>query len=150
MTQSSFDVFTLWKEIYNKTESVWQETIQETLEKKSFAESLGQIQSQYVQYQELVNKMTESYLKQANIPTRDEIANVASLIINVDSKIDQLEDEHDLQREKIQKEIDSLKKSVSSLEKKLDKVIDLLTKTLELAEESKASVAATANKTVSK
>lgn len=150
MTQSTFDVFSLWKEIYNKTESAWHDAIQETLEKKSFAESLGQIQSQYVQFQELVNKMTESYLKQANIPTRDEIANVASLIINVDSKIDQLEDEYDLQREKIQKEIDSLKKSVSSLEKKLDKVIDLLTKTLELAEESKASVAATANKTVSK
>lgn len=108
MSQSSFDVFALWKEIYNRTESVWQDAIQETLEKKSFAESLGQIQSQYVQYQELVNKMTESYLKQANIPTRDEIANVASLIVNVDSKIDQLEDEFDEERERIFKE-DALK-----------------------------------------
>ena len=108
MTQTtSFDVFTLWKEIYNKTESAWHEAIQETLEKKSFSESLGQIQSQYVQYQELVNKMTESYLKQANIPTRDEIANVASLIINVDAKVDQLEDALDDQNAQITKEIDS-------------------------------------------
>ncbi|MED3660566.1 polyhydroxyalkanoate biosynthesis repressor PhaR [Ureibacillus sp. FSL K6-8385] len=150
MSQSSFDVFALWKEIYNRTESVWQDAIQETLEKKSFAESLGQIQSQYVQYQELVNKMTESYLKQANIPTRDEIANVASLIVNVDSKIDQLEDEFDEERERIFKEIDALKKSVASLEKKLDKVIDLLNKSLETTEEPQTSVAAAANKAVSK
>ena len=146
MTQTtSFDVFTLWKEIYNKTESAWHEAIQETLEKKSFSESLGQIQSQYVQYQELVNKMTESYLKQANIPTRDEIANVASLIINVDAKVDQLEDALDDQNAQITKEIDSLKQSVSKLEKKLDTIIELLSQPA-----SKESAAATATNTVSK
>lgn len=152
MTQSSFDVFAMWKDIYEKTESAWHDAIQETLEKKSFAESLGQIQSQYVQYQELVNKMTESYLKQANIPTRDEIANVASLIINVDAKIDQLEDEFDDQNERVFKEIDALKKSVSSLEKKLDKVIELLNQSIEStanAADTKAS-AAKASETVSK
>lgn len=126
MSQTSFDVFSLWKEIYEKTESAWHDAIQESLEKKSFAEGLGQIQSQYVQYQELVNKMTESYLKQANIPTRDEIANVASLIINVDAKVDQLEDEFDNQNERVSKEIDTIKKSISALDKKLDKVIQLL------------------------
>jgi len=146
LTQTtSFDVFTLWKEIYNKTESAWHEAIQETLEKKSFSESLGQIQSQYVQYQELVNKMTESYLKQANIPTRDEIANVASLIINVDAKVDQLEDALDDQNAQITKEIDSLKRSVSKLEKKLDTIIELLSQPA-----SKESAAATATNTVSK
>ncbi|MEK4285210.1 MULTISPECIES: polyhydroxyalkanoate biosynthesis repressor PhaR [Ureibacillus] len=150
MTQSTFDVFSLWKEIYNKTESAWHDAIQETLEKKSFAESLGQIQSQYVQFQELVNKMTESYLKQTNIPSRDEIANVASLIIDVDSKIDQLEDEIDEKEERLVKEMDALKKSVSSLEKKLDKVIELLNKSIESISDSNATVAATANKTVSK
>lgn len=148
MTQSTFDVFSLWKEIYNKTESVWHDAIQEALEKKSFAEHLGQIQSQYVQYQEIVNKMTESYLKQANIPTRDEISNVASLIINVDSKIDQLEDEFDEGKEHFAKEIEALKKSVSALEKKLDIMIDLLNKSFESAADSKRAVAA--DQTVSK
>lgn len=146
MTQTtSFDVFTLWKEIYNKTESAWHEAIQETLEKKSFSESLGQIQSQYVQYQELVNKMTESYLKQANIPTRDEIANVASLIINVDAKVDQLEDVVDEQHVVITKEIDALKKSISRLEKKLDTIIDLLGQPAK-----QESAVATATNTVTK
>lgn len=155
MSQQTFDVFSIWKEIYAKTESAWHEAIQETLEKKSFAEGLGQIQSQYVQYQELVNKMTESYLKQANIPSREEIANVATLIINVDSKIDQLEDEFDDQNAQVYKEIEALKKSVSSLDKKLDKVIALLNQSIELNKNStataeEATAATTASKTVSK
>lgn len=136
MTQTnSFDAFTLWKELYNKTESTWRDIIEETLEKESFAQGLGQIQGQYLQYQELVNKMTEGYLKQANIPSREELSNLATLIINVDSKIDTLEDKFDEQfgeqNENNAKEIDQLKKSVTKLDKKLDKVIELLNQSIE-------------------
>lgn len=129
MTQNtSFDAFAFWKDLYDKTESAWHDVIQETLGKESFAEGLGQIQGQYLQYQELVNKMTESYLKQANMPSREEIANVASLIINLETKIDDLEDQLDTTKESTSKEIDQLKKTVSNLDKKLDKIVDLLSK----------------------
>lgn len=126
MTQTtSFDAFELWKEMYNKTENVWKDVIQETLEKKSFSEGLGQIQKQYLQYQELVNKMTETYLKQVNMPTREEVASVASLIINVDAKIDSFEDQYDEQTEATVKEIEQLKKAITKLDKKLDTVTEL-------------------------
>lgn len=138
MTQTnSFDAFGLWKEMYNKTENAWRDLIQETLEKESFAEGLGNVQSQYLQYQEIVNQWTEAYLKQANIPSREEIANIATLIINVDTKIDNLEDEVDEQNSAASKEIDQLKRTVAKLDKKLDRVIELL-------EASSAPVAATA------
>lgn len=129
MTQNtSFDAFALWKDLYNKTESAWRDVIQETLEKPSFAEGLGQVQQQYVQYQELVNKMTENYLKQANVPSREEIANLAQLIINVDAKIDTLEDQMEEYSEESRNDIDQLKKSVARLEKKLDTVVELVEK----------------------
>lgn len=132
MTQTtSFDAFTMWKNVYEKTESTWRDAIQDTLGKESFAESLGQIQSQYLQYQGIVNKMTESYLKQVNLPSRDEIANVASLIINVESKVDDLEDQMDAHKADTSREIDQLKKAVTNLDKKLDRVIELLDKSLE-------------------
>lgn len=132
MTQTtSFDVFTMWKNVYEKTESTWRDAIQDTLGKESFAESLGQIQSQYLQYQGIVNKMTESYLKQVNLPSRDEIANVASLIINVESKVDDLEDQMDAHKADTSREIDQLKKAVTNLDKKLDRVLELLDKSLE-------------------
>lgn len=140
MTQTtSFDAFTMWKNVYEKTESTWRDAIQDTLGKESFAESLGQIQSQYLQYQGIVNKMTESYLKQVNLPSRDEIANVASLIINVESKVDDLEDQMDVHKADTSREIDQLKKVVNNLDKKLDRVIELLDKSLESQNTPKAA-----------
>ncbi|SES38753.1 polyhydroxyalkanoate biosynthesis repressor PhaR [Psychrobacillus sp. OK032] len=131
MTQTtSFDAFTMWKNVYEKTESTWRDAIQDTLGKESFAESLGQIQSQYLQYQGFLNKITESYLKQANMPSRDEIANIASLVINVESKMDDLEDQMDVNKFDTSKEIEQLKKGLNNLDKKLDKVIELLANSL--------------------
>lgn len=114
--------------MYEKTESTWRSSIQNTLGTEQFAQSLGQIQNQYVQYQELIKTLTESYLKEANIPSREEVAKVASLIINVDTKVDDLEDLIYEQKETTSNEIDQLKKDVSNLEQKLDQVLELLKK----------------------
>lgn len=123
---ATFEAFSLWKNLYEQTESAWRETIEKTLEQKSFAEGLGQFQSQYLQYQGLVNGMTESYLKQLNIPTRDEIASVATLIVNVETKVDELEEQLDEVTASNTKEIDQIKKSITKLDKKLDEVTSLL------------------------
>ncbi|WP_010300412.1 PhaR [Kurthia senegalensis] len=129
--QTSFDAFSVWKDLYNQTESAFRDSIQSTLEQPAFAESLGNIQKQYLQYQGVVNGMTESYLKTLNIPTRDEIASLAKLVINTESKIIDLEDqlEHIGDRsENNAKEIKLLKSSVGKLDKKLDTIIELLSK----------------------
>lgn len=126
--QATFDAFSLWKNLYEQTESVWHDAIQQSLEQKSFAEGLGQFQSQYLQYQGLVNGMTESYLKQLNVPTREEIASVATLIINVEAKVDEFEDQLDNLSQENKKEIDQLKRTMARLDKKLDTVIELLSK----------------------
>ena len=60
------------------------------------------------------------------MPSRDEIANVASLVINVESKVDDLEDQMDVNKFDTSKEIEQLKKGLNNLDKKLDKVIELL------------------------
>ncbi|WP_102692239.1 polyhydroxyalkanoate biosynthesis repressor PhaR [Rummeliibacillus pycnus] len=125
---ATLDPFKFWKEMYEKTESTWRSSIQNTLGTEQFAQSLGQIQNQYVQYQELIKTLTESYLKEANIPSREEVAKVASLIINVDTKVDDLEDLIYEQKETTSNEIDQLKKDVSNLEQKLDQVLELLKK----------------------
>lgn len=138
-TNTSFDAFTLWKNLYDQTENAWRDVIQQTLEQKSFAEGLGQVQSQYLQVQGVVNGLTESYLKQLNVPTRDEIAQVASLIINVDAKIDDLEDQLDeidtsastKVVEDVKRDVDAVKRNITKLDKKLDTVLSLLNTTIE-------------------
>ncbi len=126
---TTFDAFSLWKNLYDQTENVWRESIEQALEQKSFAEGLGQFQNQYLQYQGVVNGMTEAYLKQLNMPTREEIASVATLIINVEAKVDDLEDQIDDVTIDHKKEIETLKRSITRLDKKLDTVIELLSKT---------------------
>lgn len=125
---ATLDPFKFWKEMYEKTESTWRGTIQDTLGTEQFAQGLGQIQNQYLQYQELFKTLTDSYLKQANIPNIEEIAKVSSLIINVDTKIDDLDELIYEQKETTSIELAQLKQEISNLEQKLDQVLELLKK----------------------
>ena len=126
MTEQKYlDPFAVWKNMYDKTEAKWNEVLHETMQKEAFSEWLGQVQNTYLQYQQIVQKTTDSYLKQVNLPTRDEISNVASLIINLDEKVDNLDQkiEDELLANSNSAEINKLKASISNLDKKLDNIL---------------------------
>ena len=128
MTQKiPFEPFSMWKDMYEHTEKAWHDVIQDTLGKESFSKGLGQVQSNYLQYHEVISNLTEAYCKQANILTRDDVANVASLVINLEDKVDNIDDQLDENSETMTKEINQLKRTVVNLEKKLDKILDAIT-----------------------
>lgn len=134
MTQKNFlDPFQVWKSMYDQTESKMNEVIHETMQKEGFSEWMGQVQNGYLQYQQMVQKTTEGYLKQANMPTRDEISSIASLIINLEEKVEDLDEkiEEELLTNSAASEINKLKASIS----KLDKKIDTLLKAIQVTEE---------------
>lgn len=126
MTEQKYlDPFAVWKNVYDKTEAKWNEVLHETMQKEAFSEWLGQVQNAYLQYQQLVQKTTDNYLKQVNLPSRDEISNVASLIINLEEKVDNLDQKIDdeLSANSSSAEINKLKSSISNLDKKLDNIL---------------------------
>ena len=147
MTQKiPFEPFKIWKDMYEHTEKAWNDVIQDTLGKETFSEGLGQIQSSYLQYHEMISNVTEAYFKQVNIPTRDEVANVASLVINLEDKVDNIDDQLYENSETITKEINQLKRAVGNLEKKFDKVLEAiaaLDKKVDVGEKISASKTAT-------
>ena len=124
------DPFSLWKSMYDQTEKNMNEVIHETLKTEAFSEWLGQVQNSYLQYQQLVQKSTEEYLKQVNMPSREEVASLANLIINVEEKIDNIDQklEDELTDSPAKAEINKLKAAVSKLDKKLDAVVAILEK----------------------
>ena len=127
MTQKvPFEPFTMWKDMYEHTEKNWNDVIQDTLGKESFSEGLGQIQSSYLQYHEMMNNLTEAYFKQANIPTPEEIANVAALVINLEEKIDTIDDQLHENSETASKELSHLKRTISNLENKFDQILEAI------------------------
>ncbi|BAQ10722.1 polyhydroxyalkanoic acid synthase, phar subunit [Bacillus sp. OxB-1] len=125
-----FDPFAMWKTIYEQTEANWNDAIQQSMKKETFSEGMGETLNYYLQFQELAKKMTESYLKQANMPTRGELADVASLIINLEEKVDSLDDRFDEELSKLDaaKEIAQLRRVVSNLDKKLDLIMEAVEK----------------------
>lgn len=125
---NSFDPFKMWKNIYDQTESNWSDIIQQSMKKESFSEGMGETLNQFLQFQELSRKMSESYLEQMNVPSRDEVANVASLVINLEEKLDNLEEglENDLEKLNKEKEIGQLRRSISNLDKKMDQILQVI------------------------
>jgi polyhydroxyalkanoic acid synthase PhaR subunit len=119
--------------MYEKTESQLNEVLHETMQKEAFSEWMGQVQNGYLQYQQVVQNTTETYLKQANMPTREEISSIASLIINLENKVEDLDEkiEEELLTNSAASEINKLKASIS----KLDKKIDTLLKAIQVTEE---------------
>ncbi|MFF2289050.1 poly(R)-hydroxyalkanoic acid synthase subunit PhaE [Peribacillus butanolivorans] len=132
--QTTLDPFVLWKSMYEKTEANMNEAIHETLQKEAFSEYLGQFQGAYLHYQQLIQNTTDSYLKQINMPNREEISNIASLIINVEEKIECLDQkvEDELLTNPLSSEISKLKVSISKLDKKMNQILKAVGKEQEI------------------
>ncbi|MGM7636394.1 poly(R)-hydroxyalkanoic acid synthase subunit PhaE [Bacillus sp. Hm123] len=136
MTQQTLpDPFTVWKSFYEKTEASWNDVLHETMQQEAYAEWMGQTQNAYLQFQELIQKTTDAYLKQMNMPTREEISSVASLIINVEEKVEELDQkvEDELLNSPTLAEISKLKTTVARLDKKMDRVLKALQQVEEAA-----------------
>ena len=86
--QKSFNPFEMWKDFYNQTSNM----IDDNLKDESTSKVMGQVLEMNLLYKKLLNETTEHYFDQVNIPTRNDLASISSLIINVDSKVDDLED----------------------------------------------------------
>lgn len=129
MPQSKFmDPFTMWKDMYEKTEATWSDILHESMKKEAFSQSMGQTLNNHLQTTEMVSGMTDTYLKQLNMPTRDEIASLATLVINLEQKVDDLQDniEEEAFKDQTSNEISQLRDSISNLDLKLDKILEVM------------------------
>ncbi|TYR79787.1 polyhydroxyalkanoic acid synthase subunit PhaR [Priestia megaterium] len=126
------DPFQAWKDVYDKTESYWGKVIGDNMNREEFSQIMGNVLNMNLQYQQAVNEVTNRYFQQVNIPTKEDVANVASLVINVEEKVEALEDRFDDLEDKqengavLKREVTKLKSDVKSLDKKLDQVLSLL------------------------
>lgn len=135
MNQSkTIDPFEIWKNVYDQTESYWSKVLDENLATEDFSRGLGKVLDMNLQYRKLVNDSTKTYLEQMNMPSKDDLAKLASLIINVESKVDQIEEvveerivvQADAQA--VASEVKELQIEVKNLHNKMDQILVLLQK----------------------
>jgi polyhydroxyalkanoic acid synthase PhaR subunit len=128
--QKNLNPFELWKDLFNQSSTI----IDENLKDESTSKVMGQVLEMNLLYKKMLNETTEQYFEQVNIPTRTDLSNISALIINVDSKVDDLEDlveetaSNLVSQAELKREMTDVKNKIKTLDTKLTEIINLLTK----------------------
>ncbi|AZV41418.1 polyhydroxyalkanoic acid synthase subunit PhaR [Peribacillus asahii] len=128
--QKNLNPFELWKDLFNQSSTI----IDENLKDESTSKVMGQVLEMNLLYKKMLNETTEQYFEQVNIPTRTDLSNISALIINVDSKVDDLEDlveetaSNLVSQAELKREMTDVKNKIKTLDTKLNEIINLLTK----------------------
>lgn len=119
--QKTFDPYSFWKEYYETAESYWEKSMEETMKREEFSEWLGKILDFNLGFRKNLDIITKQYLEQMNVPSKNDLANLSALIVNVDAKIDALEEQVE---ERL--EISELKDEIKIIQTKLEEILQLL------------------------
>ncbi|MGO4886930.1 polyhydroxyalkanoic acid synthase subunit PhaR [Anaerobacillus sp. MEB173] len=128
--QNSYDPFMFAKELYDYSESYWSKIVDESIGHEDFSAMLGKMLDMNLLYKKMIREYANTYLNQMNLPSKEDIANVASLVVNTEAKVDDLEVMvEDTQRD-VKLEVAELRKEVKDLTEKittLTNIIEMLT-----------------------
>jgi polyhydroxyalkanoic acid synthase PhaR subunit len=128
-----FNFNDIWKDFYSQSSKMFDEKIDE----KFPSQGIGQILEMNLQFKKMMDESALSYLEFMNVATRKDIASISSLIVNVDAKVDDLEE---LMEETVvnqgdqgsfKGELTNIKKDMKSLDNKLNQILTLLTSPIE-------------------
>lgn len=112
------DPFTLFKEWYDATSEQWSKVVEETLSSKQFLESTRPLLESHASITAAFRHANEEYFKHLQLPTITDVANVAQLVINLEEKVDTIEDS----LENFELTNQATLESLAHLEQRLDQV----------------------------
>ncbi|MBT2730130.1 hypothetical protein J7E63_25050 [Bacillus sp. ISL-75] len=141
MTQN-LDMFEMWKNYFNQSSTL----IDEKMKEQFPSQAMGQILDMNLMFQKMLNETTERYFEQMNVPTRTDIAKISSLIVNVDTKVDDLEELWEETRAKqlnqgeLRTEIKDFGKELKSLDAKLNQIITQVNSLIEVNNKKAADI----------
>ncbi|MCM3765587.1 hypothetical protein [Neobacillus niacini] len=122
------NLFDMWKDFYSKSTNMFDERITENFP----SQGIAQVMEMNLMFKKMIDESTEKYLELVNIPSRNDLASLSSMIVNVDAKVDNLEEllEESSANQphvaSLQEEMVSIKKDIKSLENKVNQILALL------------------------
>jgi len=122
-----FNFYEMWKDLYSHSSKLFDEKVSNDFP----SQGMGQVLEMNLQLKKMIDESTVKYLEFMNVPTRNDIANISSLIVNVDAKVDDLEErlEENLDnqdQESFKTELSNLKKDMKNLDQKLNQILNVL------------------------
>lgn len=123
-----FNPYQMWKDFYTQSSAFMDNNMKENFP----SQGIGQILEMNLQFKKMLDETTEKYLEFVNLPTKKDLAKISSQIVNVDAKVDDLEELLEETKENhadpiaLQTEMTNLKSDVENIDKKLNKILTLL------------------------
>jgi polyhydroxyalkanoic acid synthase PhaR subunit len=81
------------REAYDQAMRGWSKAMEEAVAGDEFAEASGELLRRYVEMQESMQAASRAAAESSHLPTKDDIARLAELVINVERKVDEVSDE---------------------------------------------------------
>jgi polyhydroxyalkanoic acid synthase PhaR subunit len=121
-------LYGMWKDLYDKSSKLFDEKVKEDFP----TQDVGKMLEMDLLFKKMLNETTERYFEQVNIPNRDDIFSMSSLIVNVDAKVDDLEElfedtkANQVSKAEFTHEISNIKSDIKTLDQKLNSILTLL------------------------
>lgn len=99
MTTNStlFDPFQIWKSWYGVLEQTWGKSLDEWVKTEEYSIWTGELQKWFFYTHEHYKKTVDKILAENNIPNKEDISNIAQLIIQLEEKLEKLDERIDLE-----------------------------------------------------
>jgi polyhydroxyalkanoic acid synthase PhaR subunit len=86
------DPFTFFKQWYDATNETWAKAVGEFIGTDRFMQGVRQSLENYSSFTRTFRHSSEEYLKTLQLPTRSDLARVAELVVNLEEKVDRIDD----------------------------------------------------------
>jgi polyhydroxyalkanoic acid synthase PhaR subunit len=81
------------REAYDQAVEGWSRAMEQMVASEEFATTSGEFLKRYVEMQESLRAASRAAAESFHVPTADDLARVAQLVVNVERKVDEVSDE---------------------------------------------------------
>ncbi|MNK97055.1 hypothetical protein D3C87_1173700 [compost metagenome] len=100
-THATPDLFTSWKELYDRSEELWSKPMQEMLGTESFVRWMSATREQTLTQQQMTRENLEKHWDSLRLPTKSDLARLAGQVVNLEAKVEALDDRLDVMEGKL-------------------------------------------------
>jgi len=129
----SLDPVTILKHWYDTSGEKWSKAFGDAIVTERFVETMSYILESYTSFTKMFRRASEAYFSNLQLPTRSDIARLAGLVVNLEEKVDRIEDSleqigHDSAQVITGASLQRLEDRLEQVESKLEKMLAVLEK----------------------
>lgn len=131
--QNITDPLKMWKQLYDVNEKYWGKMMNDVVQKEEFSEWMGTVLDFNLYCKKVMNDQSKTFLEASNIASKEDIANVASLVINLEQKVDTIDDHlfdqagNELDTSALKKDMTKLKSETKAIHQQINELKTSLT-----------------------